>query len=373
MRLDLNDDQQFFQETVRRFVATETPIDVVRARIDSDDAFDRDWWRRAAELGFASFMVPESSGGGSLSGRPEVDLVIIAEELGRGVVPNPLLASNVVAYALGRAADPHHAELLAGIVGGSTVAAWATPHAALGSAADSAPITATAKANGFTLDGQVSAIEGVDQADVILVTADTDRGPTQFVVPADRTGVSVTRQDGLDLLRHFGRVRLDSVQAEALDVVGAVGGAAADIERQLQLAMLVQCGEMVGAAARVLEFTIEYAFDRFSFGRPLASYQALKHRFADMKLWIEASHAITDDAAWAMSNGDSSGSRIHAAQSYVGERSVDIIQDCVQMHGGIGVTWEHDIHLYLRRATVNRGLFGGPSQHRAALAVGLGL
>jgi alkylation response protein AidB-like acyl-CoA dehydrogenase len=123
----------------------------------------------------------------------------------------------------------------------------------------------------------------------------------------------------------------------------------------------------------VLEFTIEYAFDRFSFGRPLASYQALKHRFADMRLWLEASFAITDHAAAALSDSDDPTGLVHAAKSYVGDRSVELIQDCVQLHGGIGVTWEHDIHLYLRRATVDRGLFGAPAEHRAELAAIVGI
>lgn len=374
MRLDLTDDQQFFQETVRRFVTTETPIDVVRGRIEADEAFDRAWWRRAAELGFTSFMIPEAAGGGSVSGRAEVDLVIVAEELGRNVVPHPLLPSNVVAMALGESDNASaHGETIAGIVDGSIVAAWASAHASLGTTTEATPIVAESSDDGFVLDGTVSAIEAADQADIFLVTANSDAGPTQFLVPAGTAGVSVAPQEGLDLLRRFANVRFDNVSIGADSLVGSVGGAAASIERQTQLAMLVQCAEMVGATARVLEFTIDWSFDRFSFGRPLASYQALKHRFADMKLWLEASHAITDDAAWAMSSGDTSGSRVHAAKSYVGDRSVDIIQDCVQLHGGIGVTWEHDIHLYLRRATVNRGLFGNPSDHRTALAVGLGL
>ena len=371
MRLDLSDDQQFFHETVRRFVQTETPIDVVRDRIDLVDVVDRNWWRRAAELGFTSFLVPESAGGGSVSGRAPVDLVIIAEELGRSLAPNPLLPTNVVAETLGRYATSAHRAVLEGLIDGSCIAAWVG--APTGHPETATSVSSTADADGFVLTGSVSAVEAADQADHLLVSAATDRGPTQFLLPFDAPGVTITRQEGLDLLRHYCRVELDEVPAHAETVVGAVGNAAADIARQRQIAMLIQCAEMAGAASRVLEFTIEYAFDRYSFGRPLASYQALKHRFADMKLWVEAAHAITDEAAVALSEGDDPGGRVNAAKAYVGDRAVDIIQDCVQMHGGIGVTWEHDIHLYLRRATVNRGLFGDPAQHRSELAVRLGV
>jgi alkylation response protein AidB-like acyl-CoA dehydrogenase len=363
MRLDLNDDQTFFDETVRRFVETETPMSAVRERIGADEMFDRAWWRRGAELGFTSFLVDEANGGGSVSGRGPVDLVIIAEELGRNVVPHPLLPTNVVAETLSRHATPAIAGVIGDIVAGDAIPAWA--------GADGG-ISAEAHDNGFRLSGSCGQVEAADQADWLLVTASTSSGPTQFLVPADTTGVTIRRQESLDLLRHFARVEFDQVDVMAEATVGDVGGAAADVERQRSIAMLIQCAETCGAAARVLEFTLEWAFDRYSFGRPLASYQALKHRFADMKLWLEAAHAITDEAAVALSANDSS-DLVNAAKSYVGDRSVDLIQDCVQLHGGIGVTWEHDIHLYLRRATVNRGLFGDPTTHRAALASRLGI
>ncbi len=136
--------------------------------------------------------------------------------------------------------------------------------------------------------------------------------------------------------------------------------------RQLQAAVALQCAELTGVAGRVLEFTVEWAFDRSSFGRPLASYQALKHRFADMRLWLEASQAVAGAAAGAAAGWPEAAELTSVAKAYIGERATDIIQDCVQLHGGIGVTWEHDIHLYLRRATVDRALWGTPSEHRVA-------
>ena len=146
------------------------------------------------------------------------------------------------------------------------------------------------------------------------------------------------------------------------------------MERLLEIAVVLQCAEMVGATDRVFEFTLEYSFDRYSFGRPLASYQALKHRFADMKLWLEASPRHrrrggprrpdrTDDAAELVS----------VAKSYIGDRAPAILQDCVQMHGGIGVTWDHDLHLYIRRVTQDRALFGTPAEHRERIATFIGL
>ena len=143
--------------------------------------------------------------------------------------------------------------------------------------------------------------------------------------------------------------------AGAEAVLGGPERAAEDVERQLRTAAVLQCAEMAGVIGRVLEFTIEYAFDRYSFGRPLASYQALKHRFADMKLWVEASYATADAAAHAVdADSPSAAELVSVAKAYIGERAPAIIQDCVQLHGGIGTTWDHDIHLYLRRVIVDQ-------------------
>jgi alkylation response protein AidB-like acyl-CoA dehydrogenase len=231
-----------------------------------------------------------------------------------------------------------------------------------------------ARGDGFVLTGTKAPVEAGAEADVLLVTARTGDGLTQFLVPATTTGITFAPMESLDLVKRFASVHFDGVAVPASSVVGSVGSAAVDVERQLQVALVLQAAETVGATDRVFEFTVEYAFDRFSFGRPLASYQALKHRFADMKLWLEACHATATSAAQAVqAQTDRAAELVSVAKSYIGDHATEIIQDCVQMHGGIGVTWEHNIHLYLRRATLNRGLYGTPNDHRERLAALLGL
>ena len=152
--------------------------------------------------------------------------------------------------------------------------------------------------------------------------------------------------------------------------MGEIGGAASAVERQLHLAIVLQSAETVGALDRVLEFTLEYLGDRSSFGRPLASYQAIKHRIADMKMWIEGCHGVTERRG-ARGAGRRSRRRSRPSApppSYLGDHATEIVQDCTQLHGGIGVTWEHDLHLYLRRITLDRNLFGTPAQHRERIA-----
>ncbi len=387
MDLTLNPEQSFFQETTRRFLEGEAPLTRVRELADDPAGFDRDWWRRGAELGWTAFLVPEEHGGGTLSGGGLADLAIVAEEFGRRVAPGPLHPTNVVAAALAASGTPEQqADVLPGIVSGDLVATWCFNEPGRGWRPSDVELAARPSGAGFVLTGTKSMVEAAGEADWFLVTARTNGGDDallQFLVPHDAPGLAVTRMNGLDLVRRFGQVRFDDVAVPATTRVGS-GDATADIERQLQIGATLECAQMAGAADRVLEFTAEYAFDRYSFGRQLASYQALKHRFADMKLWLEATHATVEGAARAVdgaANGNGTGGThaahaarlVSAAKVYVGDRVPELVQDCVQMHGGIGVTWEHDIHLYLRRVTLGRALYGTPDEHRERLAAAAGL
>ena len=364
MRIDLSEEQALFQETVRRFVETETPVSRVREIGENPDGFDHDWWRQAAELGWTSLLVPEDLGGGSISGDGVADLAIVAEEVGRGVAPGPLLPVNVVAASVARSGSTdQQTEILPGLLDGRLLAAWCYHEPSGGWWPEDVGLEAELVDGGFRLEGTKQAVEGAVQAHYLLVTARVDGALTQFLVPADSEGIRIVPQQSLDLVRRFGEVHFDGVDVGPDCLLGQVGGAIDDVRYQFHIALLLQAAEMAGASGRVFEFTLEYSFDRLSFGRPLASYQALKHRFADMKLWLETGYATTDQAAIGVSRGDDAARLASVAKSYVGDRSVEIIQDCVQMHGGIGVTWEHDIHLYLRRAAVDRELFGSPEDH----------
>jgi len=152
-------------------------------------------------------------------------------------------------------------------------------------------------------------------------------------------------------------------------VLGEIGRAGEAIERQLQVALTLANAEAVGAMQAAFEMTVEWALDRYSFGRPLASFQALKHRFADMKSWLEAGHAISAAATRAVAEGSEEAAElVSVAKAFIGHYSAELVQDCVQLHGGIGVTFDHDLHLYLRRVTLNRALYGTPAEHRQRIA-----
>jgi alkylation response protein AidB-like acyl-CoA dehydrogenase len=373
--LELTPDQDLFRDTTRQFLNAHVPLTTVRAWAETPAGFDRAWWRRGAELGWTSLLVSEERGGGSISGRGLCDLALVAEEMGALVSPGPLGPVNVVAQTISAdGSDDQVDRVLSGLLNGETVAAWCMAEPGGSSASDGISMLARPDGGGFVLDGVKSPVEAGADAEWLLVTARTPDGLTQFAVPSSTPGVEVTRLNGLDLVRRHAKIRFDNVEVPAAAVVGSVGGAEEAFERQLRTALLLQCAETAGAAERVFEFTVQYAFDRYSFGRPLASYQALKHRFADMKVCLESAQAITAEATQAVQAGAPDAAEVvRIAKAYVGERCPELIQDCIQMHGGIGVTWDHDIHLYLRRVVFHRQTFGDPTEQRDRVAILAGL
>jgi alkylation response protein AidB-like acyl-CoA dehydrogenase len=370
MLLEPSPDQELFRETTERYLREQVPVGELRRLRNNPVGFDPDYWRRGAALGWSSLLVGEDQGGGTISGDGLVDLTLLAHEFGRHAAPGPVVPVNVVAAALSRAATGHES-VIAELVAGEATASWCLaeprPDDRLGSVA--VEVRVDSDGGDVVVNGVKRPVESAAQAKYLLVTGRTGEGLTQVLVPADAPGVSIAPMDTVDLTRRFSAVTFDDVRVRADRVVGEVGAAADGVEHQVRLAVVISCAEAVGAMQAAFDMTVEWAFDRYSFGRPLASYQALKHRFADMKSWLETSHAITDTAAAAVSAGaPDAGELVSAAKAFVGDYGSELLQDCVQIHGGIGVTFEHDLHLFLRRHTLERALYGTPADHRQRLA-----
>jgi alkylation response protein AidB-like acyl-CoA dehydrogenase len=354
-----------FASTSQAFLQKEVPLSRVRELHAAGISFDEDWWRRAAELGWTALLVPEELGGGSVSGDGFADLAMVAEQLGKTVAPGPLYpVSTVLAALVGCAEHDSHAATIESLISGETVASWAVYEPGQAWDPHQPSLTATATASGYRIDGVKDRVEAGAQSGLLLVVARSDDGVRQFLVPTDASGVQVEPQQSIDLVKQYARVRFDGVVVESGAAVGSVAETAGLIDRQSQIAQVLQCAEVVGILQTVFDFTVAWALDRHTFGRPLASYQALKHRFADMKMWLEACRATTAAAVAAISAGSAdAGLSASIAKSYVGEMATEIVQGCVQMHGGIGVTWEHDLHVYLRRVALYRSMFGTPEEH----------
>jgi len=373
MLLQLSSDQEFFRETTAKFLADQAPVDALRRLRDEPAGYDADYWRRGAELGWTSLLVSDEHGGGNISGSGIVDLSIVAYEFGNHAAPGPLIATNIVAAALSSSAREArhetggHLDVLAGLLDGSTVATWCLDEPRRRPL--DIELEIVADRGGLVLNGLKRPVEAAAQASHFLVTGRTGEGLTQVLVPADTTGVTVTPMRSVDQTRRFGAVSFADVRVPSEAVVGELGAAGPNIERQFHLALALLNAESVGAMQAGFDMTVQWGFDRYSFGRPLVTYQALKHRFADMKSWLEAGHAIADDGAEALAAADPRAAMLlSAGKAFIGDYGGELLQDCVQLHGGLGVTYEHDVHLYLRRQTVNRALCGTPSEHRLRLA-----
>ena len=370
MELELTDDQQFFIETTRRYLASEAPTSTIRSWVGEPAGYPDSYWAGGADLGWTSLLADERFSGGTVSGEGLRDLTLVAHAFGYGVAPGPMMGTNVCVYAVGEAGTEAQQErFVPPLVAGEQVAGWALEEP--GAGVDLAGLTTRATPTvdgGWRLSGVKGPVEGTTETDWFVVTASCDDGFIQCVIGSGASGLVVETMQSLDYSRRYVQLTLDDVEIGSEDVLGGVDSWRS-VAKQLRVATVLQLAETCGCIDRVLGFTIEWAFDRHSFGRPLASYQVLKHRFADMRLWLEACHASADAAARAVQTDDAEADLlVGVASAYVGERAVDIVQDCVQMHGGIGVTVEHDIHLFLRRVAQNCQLLGAPSAHRMGVA-----
>jgi alkylation response protein AidB-like acyl-CoA dehydrogenase len=365
----LSSDQTLLRDTTARFLQDQVPLSRLRKHRHDPRGFDSSYWRSGAQMGWTSLLVDEESGGGSLSGRGAVDLALIAYEFGRHAAPGPLLDCNVVAAALSGQAGDLQRSVLADLIGGTTISACC-----LGAAPWQHPDEATVRirrdGSDVLVDGVVRAVESAQQAANLLVTAMSDSGITQVLLAATAPGVAMTTLEGIDVTRRFAAVRFENARAPGSALIGAFGQAGEQVSRQVQQAAVILSAEAVGAMDAAFHMTVDWAFNRYAFGRALVSYQALKHRFADMKSWLEASHAVSDAAADAVADRtDLAAEMASAAKSYIGEYGPELAQECVQLHGGIGVTYEHDLHFFLRRVTLDSLLYGTPAEHRRMLAL----
>jgi alkylation response protein AidB-like acyl-CoA dehydrogenase len=362
VELALSETQQLIRATTRKLLEDRCPITRVRELIEDPVGFDPQVWSQGGDLGWYAMLVPEEYGGASVSGSGLVEAAIISEELGRMVHPGPFQVTNVVAAAIAEFGSDHQRqEYLPSIASGETVATWAylepdgewDPNR-LSLAV--APVDA-----GYAINGTKTCVQDAASADLFLVTARTPDGPTQFLVPASTPGVSIQRIECVDLARRLFEVNFSDVRVDVAAALGPIGEASEAIERQLQVALVLQCAETNGATEQALGITVQYSKDRVAFGRPIGSYQALKHRMAEHRMWLEASFAITSYASHSvLDRRHDASAAVRIAKAHVGKRSTATLHDCIQLHGGIGMTWDYDLHLYFRRTIGNEVLYGSP-------------
>ncbi len=368
MDTDATDDQQALLEVSARFMEETCPITVVRDPDQRDGGFDDAYRRQAAELGWFSMLVPEALGGGSISGNGLVDAALIAYRRGGLLQPGSFVGTNIAALAVAEGgSDELQQEVLAGLVNGDRPASWA-----LASADTQRPDGGVdAHPNddgGLTLSGTKTAVQDVDPSSWLLVTCRTADGPALVLVSADAPGMEVTPLDSLDISRRFAEVRFNGARVPPNAIIGEPRGGGDLLDRLLATAATLTAAESIGAMDHEFEMTVAYAKDRIAFGRPIGSFQAVKHLLADTSLAVEMGKAVVSAAARSLGSDDGYGSEAASiAKAFVGDAAVELAQNCFQVFGGIGYTWEHDQHLYLRRLTTDAGLYGDANWHRERL------
>lgn len=361
----LDQDQRALRDVVERYIERRSPVSRVRQLIDDPLGFWPGWLAAAAEIGWFAMLVPPEFDGGSVSGKPVHDAIVIATEVGRHLQPGPFVTTNVLANAIAsHGTDTHRQDLLPKIVRGEVLASWAYADMR-GNLDYGTGLQGIRDGDEIVLNGARGYVSYGDTAEVLLVIACVDSRVVQLLIPAETPGLTRTALATLDLTRRVAHCQFDDVRVPVSQVLA--GGVAA-VDEQLRLACVLTCADTLGALDRLFSMTIQYAKTRVSFGRPIGSFQSLKHILADQFLYLETCRAGLAAAAQAVDGRvESLDKVVLMVGAYIGDVANDIAQECLQVHGGIGYTWEHDLHLYMRRIRANSALFGSSNWLRERL------
>jgi len=366
MKFGIDEDQAEFKAAVAKFLQTHVPLRAVRVMTESARGYDPELWARMAnELGLLGVGSPESVGG---TGDSLLDLVVVMEELGHALDPSPFLPSIVlVSRALVEAGG--HDDWLRELISGTLVASLAVLEAD-GDWFSTTQATASRRdGDGWRVSGNKRFVLHGATVDDLLVLASGATGPSLLRVRAAALGVSVAPLNSLDPTRPMADVTF--VDAHAA-LVGEPGQGRELLDRVLRRAFVAMASEQLGAAAHALELATDYARIRVQFGRAIGSFQAIKHMLVDVMMDLESARSAVLYAAWAIDSADPEADQLgHLCQAVASEALVAAAKACIQVHGAIGFTWEHDAHLFLKRATGSVQLLGTPAQHRERIAAGL--
>jgi alkylation response protein AidB-like acyl-CoA dehydrogenase len=366
-----SEEQEELRKSVRRFLEDKSPETEVRRLMETTEGYDPAVWSQMAQqLGLQGLAIPEEFGG---SGFTYVELIVVLEEMGRALLCAPYFSTVALAAnaLLSSGDDSAKKEYLPGIASGDTIATLALTEPA--GKWDEAGITleATGSGDAWSLTGTKSFVIDGHTADLILVAARTPAGVSLFALPGDAPGLTRTPLATMDQTRKQAKLEFAGTPAR---LVGTDGAGWATLSKTLDLAAVALAAEQVGGAQKVLEMSVEYAKVRVQFGRPIGSFQAIKHKCADMLLEVESAKSAAYYAGWAAAE-DSDELPVVAslAKAYCSDAYFHATAENIQIHGGIGFTWEHPAHLYFKRAKSSELYLGDPTYHRELLAQRIGL
>ena len=374
MDIGFSEEQELLRDTARKFLDSVCTTKFVRERMATAEAMTPEFWAQLAEQGWLGIAYAEDDGG---SGLGLVDLVVLMEEMGRAVMPGPYVATVLLGgAAIAAAGSPaQRREYLPRIAEGSLKATLAATEPSARWDAAGVTLAAREGRGGFTLSGTKLFVPDAHLADILVVAARTrdgtamEDGISLFVVPKDAPGLSIRVLPSIDDTRKLCEVRLDGVTVPHGALLGELHGGWAPLSRVIDGAAVALAAEMCGGAQRVLDMTVEYAKLRVTFGKPIGSYQGVKHKCSDMLVEIENAKSLTYYAAWAVDQGESEAPlAVSMAKAAASDASRKVSSAGIQLHGGIGMTWDHDLHLYLKRAKACEVAFGDATWHRERVA-----
>jgi alkylation response protein AidB-like acyl-CoA dehydrogenase len=372
MDFGFSEEQDMLRQSVRGFLEAECPMTYVRQMMEDERGFSDDQWKKMVELGWPSLIIPEQHGGAGLN---MVDMVVVLEEMGKVVMPGPFFASAIlggIAIDLG-GSDAQKQRYLPGLATGQIKATLAQVEESGRWDAEGIALPAKSAGGGFSLSGTKLFVHDAHNADLLIVPVRTGGsgtdGITLLIVDAKAKGVSTRVLKTMDQTRKLCEVGFDNVAVGKDSVLGAAGKGWPLLDRLIDRAKVALCAEMCGGAQKVLEMSVEYAKVREQFGKPIGSFQAIQHKCANMMVQVESAKSATYYAAWAVAN-DVPEAHLAAcmAKAYCSDAYRFVSAEGIQIHGGIGFTWEHDMHLYFKRAKGSEVTFGDATWNRELVA-----
>lgn len=363
MDFDLSKPQKLLQDSAREFFARECPPERVRELMATDTAYEEKLWRELADQGWSSLLMAEEHGGLGLG---LVELAVVAEEMGRACLPGPFISTLWAASLIEAAGNgAQKAKYLEAIAAGDCKATVAFLEATGDWNPAAVQVQAERDGQGYRINGRKEYVSDAAVADVLVCVARSGGGLVLPLVERGAAGMTISETPAIDATRKLYAVEFDNVYAES----ALEENARAALDYAMGVATVGVCAEMLGGMQWALEATVEYAKTRQQFGRPIGAYQAVQHHCADMLLMTESSRSAVYYAAWALTEKDAAARHaVSIAKAYCSDAAREVGNLAIQVHGGIGFTWEHDLHLYYKRAKSSEILFGDASFHREELA-----
>jgi alkylation response protein AidB-like acyl-CoA dehydrogenase len=368
MRFDLSETQALLKNSVREFLRRECPMAEVRRISDTADAFDGTLWSKIAAQGWAGLLFPEEYDGGGMG---MVELAAAMEEMGRALMPGPYLATSILAGVAieSSASEDRRRRYLAPLCRGELRGTLALLESSASWDPSAVAMPATRGSGGLRLDGRKLFVQDAAIAGLIVCAARSEGEPTLCAVDARSPGLTISPMQAMDLTRRLYAVEFDGVDVPEPDVLARGERARAAIERTLDTGAVAVSAEMLGGMHRLVDLSVDYAKTRKQFGRPIGQFQAVQHMCADMLLMVEGVRSAVYYAAYAMQEGlPEAPLAVSIAKAYASDGFRETGNRAIQIHGGMGFTWENDLHLYYRRAKASEILFGDATYHRERIA-----